>query len=213
MLYPIAAMSNKSTVSKPKTRDRTALTKQLIAEHRWRTRSDHPQTPFKEPQNPEFVSYLGGGRAAEVHLVRDVATGELYAEKLFQAKQSLSEMGRDLIYLACFQAPFPYHTKKHAIEASKYRRNVLKDLTEFWFGKPLVADAYYTRWDEKAQGYILGTEYIRGRGPKPGEFDSHILRRFLKNYPLRFLNRLVGIKSSKIVGILCSSGGILFAKE
>ncbi|NQT74010.1 MAG: hypothetical protein HQ553_14800 [Chloroflexi bacterium] len=191
-------MRDKSTVSKPKTRERTALTKRLIAEHRWTSRSDHSQTPFEVPLNPEFVGYLGSGRAAEVHLVRDTATGELYAEKLFQAKESLSEMGRNLIYLACFQAPFPYHTKEHAIRASKFRRNVLKDLTEFWFGRSLIADAYYTRWDETAQGYILGTEYIKGRGPKPGVFDRYILRTFLKNYPLRFLKRLVGIRSPKI---------------
>ena len=193
-------MSNKSSVSKPNTRERTALTKRLIAEHRWTARSEYPHPPFEEPLNPEFVGYLGSGRAAEVHLVRDTATGKLYAEKLFQAKQSLSEMGRNLIYLACFQAPFPYHTKAHAIQASKYRRNVLIDLTEFWFGKSLIADAYYTRWDETAQGYILGTEYVKGRGPKPSKFDRYILRNFLKNYPLRFLKRLVGIRSPKIEG-------------
>lgn len=191
-------MIDKSTVSKPKTQGRTAHTKRLIAEHRWNTLSGHLPTSFKEPQNPEFVRYLGSGRAAEVHLVKDTATGELYAEKLFQAKHSLSEMGRNLIYFACFQAPFPYHTKEHAIKASIFRRNVLKDLTEYWFGRSLVADAYYTRWDETAQGYILGTEYIKGRGPKPGKFDRYILRAFLKNYPIRFLKRLIGIKSTKI---------------
>ena len=150
----------------------------------------------------EFLANLGSGRAAEVHLVRHIETGEIYAEKLFGTKQNLPEMGRDAIYLACFQAPFPYHTKENAIRAALYRRKVLWDLTEFWFGTPLIADAHYTRWDESAQGYVLGTEYVKGRGPKPGEFNPNAFRNFFINYPVRFLKRLGGKKSPKIGGEL-----------
>ena len=192
------------SATKKKTRqNHSAYTKHLIAQHRWGkgVRDSHAvKSTIPEDITPEFVSYLGAGRAAEVYLVRDPQTGHLYAEKLFQAKGSLSETGRDIIYWACFQAPFPYHTKEHAIKAAMFRRRVLRELTEFWFGKPLVADAHYIRWDDTAKGHVLGTEYIKGRGPKPGEYDPHILRNFFNNYPVRFLKRLAGIRSQKVEG-------------
>ena len=119
----------------------------------------------------ESLACLGKGRAAEVRLVRHIETGRTYAEKLFGSSRSLPEMGRNAIHMACFQAPFPYNSKENAIRAALYRRKVLRDLTQFWFGTPMIADAHYTRWDESAKGYVLGTEYVNGRGPKPGEFD------------------------------------------
>ncbi|MBT4511216.1 MAG: hypothetical protein HOC20_03250 [Chloroflexi bacterium] len=186
-------------------RNNSVHTNHPIAQHRWNKGVYDPhteKTPALQDIAPEFVSYLGAGRAAEVHLVRDRRTGRLYAEKLFQAKGSLSEAGRDIIYWACFQAPFAYHTKENAIKAAMFRRIVLRELTELWFGRPLVADAYYTRWDETAKGHVLGTEYIKGRGPKPGKFDPHTLRNFFKNYPARFFKRLAGMKAEKVEGPL-----------
>ncbi len=148
----------------------------------------------------EFVRNLGSGRAAEVQLVKNTLTGELYAEKLFNSKKSVAELGRNFIYWTCFQSAFPYNSKDNAIKASMFRRKVLRELTEFWFGKPLVADAFYTRWDEKSQGYILGTEYIEGRGPKPGEFNPRSFRNFFLNYPIRFCKMLFGNRDPKIEG-------------
>ncbi len=125
----------KSPTNKSRIRNSTVAAKPLIGKQEWiMTGSGEwvKESPARRCSVPEFVSKLGHGRAAEVYLVRDTMTGELCAEKLFSAKRSFSELGRDVIYWACFQAPFPYHTKESAIRASLYRRKVLLDLTEFW---------------------------------------------------------------------------------
>ncbi len=148
--------------------------------------------------SPEFVRYLGMGVGAEVNLVRDPATGRLCAEKLFRSKPSVSAFIRDTLYWVCFQAPFPYRTNMDAIQAAVFRRKVLRSLTEFWFGRPLVAEAWYTRWDDTAKAYVLGTEYVAGRGPRPAEYNPHILRDFFRNSAGRLANRVFRAETQKV---------------
>ncbi len=152
----------------------------------------------EDGRSMEFLAGLGKGRAAEVHLVKDLQTGELYAEKIFKARRSSSELGRDIIYWFCFQAPFPYSAKEDAIRATVFRRKVLRELTEIWFGRPLVADGCYTRWDADSRGYVLGSEYIKGKGPKPGDFDPHFFRHLVIHAPIRFCKQLIRMKSLKV---------------
>jgi len=132
--------------------------------------------------------------------VRDARTGKLYAEKVFHTKQSLSQLGRGLMYGACFQAPPPYGAKESAIRAALFRRKVLHELGEFWFGRPLVADACYSRWDGTAKAYILGTEHVQGRGPIPGQVNLHTFRHLWHNYPRCLLKMATGAEFEKARG-------------
>ncbi len=136
----------------------------------------------KEDPNWESITELGQGKAAVVNLVKDTNTGIKYAEKVFKSKRGFSKIFRDVIYFLSFQAPFPYGTSESATRAAFYRRKVVRDLTEFWYGIPLVADAIYTRWDTHTKSYVLGTEYIDGCGPKPGQFDPHLFRNLARKY-------------------------------
>ena len=140
------------------------------------------QHPSKDDSNLESITELGQGKAAVVNLVMDSSTGRKYAEKVFKSGRSFSRIFRDVIYFCCFQAPFPYGTNESATRAAFYRRKVLRDLTEFWFGIPLVADAIYTRWDVASKCYVLGTKYVDGYGPKPGQFDPHLFRNIILKY-------------------------------
>jgi len=154
----------------------------------------------KAEVEPVSLARLGGGKAAQVHKVRDTATGELYAEKRFETRRNLSQLFRNLIYWLCFQAPFPYGTRRNAVKAALFRRKVLRDLTEFWSGTPQVADAHYTRWDDEARAFVLGTEYIEGYGPKPGQFNPRALRNLVLNYPVRLCKILIGHRTEKVKG-------------
>jgi len=133
----------------------------------------------------EFLARLGTGKAAEANLVRDTRTGKLYVEKAFKTEPGLSQLIRDLAYWACFQAPYPYEVNNSAAHAALFRRKVLRELTELWFDRPVVADACYTRWDEEKRVNVLGTEYVAGFGPKPGEVNYYGIRHLWHNYPLR----------------------------
>ncbi|MFC2018264.1 hypothetical protein ACFLTQ_03060 [Chloroflexota bacterium] len=151
----------------------------------------------KDVISMELIAKLGTGRAACVYLVADSRDGALYAEKAFRVGNGLSQLVRDLAYIACFQAPFPYRTNENAVHAALFRRKVLHELTRFWFGEPLVADACYIRWDEEAKFYILGTEYINGLGPKFGQVNRHSLRHFLHNCSVRLCKKLFIRKQAK----------------
>jgi len=133
----------------------------------------------------EFLARLGSGKAAEANLVRDASTGTLYVEKAFKTEVGLSRLIRDVAYRVCFQAPYPYEVNASAVYAALFRRKVLRELTELWFDRPVVADACYTRWDEERRVNVLGTEYITGFGPKPGEVNCSGIRHLLHNYPVR----------------------------
>ena len=131
-----------------------------------------------EREHVEVVKNLGSGKAARVLLVKRV-NGELVAEKQFVHGNILTRG----LYKLCFQAPLPYRTNRFAIASAYYTRKVVMHLTEFWFGTPRVADARYIRWDDGNCGWVLGTEYIEGRGPNPllrnGNYEIFELEAFM----------------------------------
>jgi len=139
---------------------------------------------------------LGHGRAAEATLVRLVgADGQALecVEKRF-APGFLTRF----LYGLFFQSPFAYQASEDAILAALFRRQVALDLLRYFHGgAKLVAEAYYVRWDEASQSYVLGTEFIRGRGIIPQDVDPLFLRRFLFNYLARPVARLFGQRWDK----------------
>jgi hypothetical protein len=126
-----------------------------------------------------FVATLGRGRGARVDLVRDLRSGRSIAEKVFGCGRGLSPYLTRALYRLCYQAPFPYRSTADAVWAAYYRRKALRLLTTYWFGAPCVADALYVRWDAVANAFVLGTEYIAGRGPRLSPPDPRRLLRWL----------------------------------
>lgn len=144
----------------------------------------------------EFIRTLGRGRGARVDLVRDVHTGRLIAEKVFGFGRGLSSSLTTILYRLCYQAPFAYRTTASAVWSAYYRRKVLRLLSEYWFGRPCVADAFYVRWEPAAQAFVLGTEYVPGRGPRVAATDLYLLQRWwgtsaVPPRPRREMNELV----------------------
>jgi hypothetical protein len=119
----------------------------------------------------EKVATLGRGRGARVDLMRDLRRGRLIAEKVFRTGWGVSSLLTHALYRGCFQSPFPYRTTVRAVWAAFYRRKAIRLLTEYWFGEPRVADALYVRWDGVENTFVLGTEYIDGRGPRVSSPD------------------------------------------
>jgi hypothetical protein len=126
----------------------------------------------------EYIRTLGRGRGAGVDLVRDVHADRLIAEKVFGFGRGLSSSITTALYWLCYQAPFAYRTTASAVWSAYYRRKALRLLSEYWFGRPCVADALYVRWDRAAQAFVLGTEYIAGRGPRVASPDPCLLQRW-----------------------------------
>jgi hypothetical protein len=127
----------------------------------------------------DHLRTLGRGRGARVELMRDRRRNRLVAEKVFGVGRGLSSRLVDTLYGLCFQAPFPYRTTASAVWAAYYRRKAIRLLTEYWFGEPCVADALYIRWDAALKAFILGTEYVAGRGPRLPPPDPDVLQRWL----------------------------------
>jgi hypothetical protein len=126
-----------------------------------------------------YIRTLGRGRGARVDLVRDRGSNRLIAEKVFGFGRGLSSLITNTLYRLCYQVPFPYRATASAVWAAYYRRKVLRLLTEYWFGVPCVADALYVRWDAESKAFVLGTEYIAGRGPRLSSPDPYLLQRWL----------------------------------
>ena len=120
------------------------------------------QLPESEPL--KYIRSLGAGKAARVQLVKD-RKGKLIAEKHFTRGSAMTRW----LYKLSFQAPLAYRNNEHAVATAYYTRKVVRNLTEFWFGTPRVAEAKYIRWDKKNEGWVLGTEFIKGRGPDPNQ--------------------------------------------
>ena len=134
----------------------------------------------------DHLRTLGRGRGARVELVRDRRRHRLVAEKVFGVGRGWSSRLVDTLYGLCFQAPFPYRTTASAVWSAYYRRKAIRLLTEYWFGEPCVADALYVRWDAALKAFILGTEYVTGRGPRLPPPDPDVLQRWLgKSVPPR----------------------------
>ncbi len=117
---------------------------------------------LQDSNDIEYIRSLGRGKAAVVELIKN-KDGELTAEKRF-VQCNIFTRG---LYKLAYQAPLPYRTNINAVAAAYYTRAVIRDLTAFWFGSPKVAEAKYIRWDRLDCCWVLGTEFISGRGPDP----------------------------------------------
>jgi hypothetical protein len=131
----------------------------------------------------DFIGTLGCGRGARVDLVRDVDADRLIAEKVFRVDGGIASSLTAALYRLCFQAPFPYRSTASAVWAAYYRRKAVRLLSAYWFGVPCVADALYVRWDQAARAFVLGTEYVAGRGPRVAAPDPYLLPRWLGALP------------------------------
>lgn len=119
----------------------------------------------------ERVRTLGKGRGGITELLRK-DDGTLIAEK----KQDAGLLTQ-LIYCSSFQKGYAYKSNEDAIRAAFYRRKVVRVFSGSWYGKPRVADAFYTRYDNSTNSFCLGTEFIEGRGPIPNKADTKIFHR------------------------------------
>lgn len=132
------------------------------------------------PRSIAPLTVLGHGRAAQARLVQlTLADGRrmIAVEKVFRPA-----LLTRFIYRAAFQAPFAYQSSQHAILASFYRRRVAATVFEAMGMHARVAEPLYVRWDAEAQAFVLGSEFIRGRGIVPQPTDSHSMRRWLAGW-------------------------------
>jgi hypothetical protein len=84
------------------------------------------------------------------------------------------------IYWIAFQAEFPYMRNQHALRAAVNRRNLIGQLTEFWYGSNLVAKAIGV--DEIAGRYAITSEFIDGTEPRNREQAKEFLRGLVANF-------------------------------
>jgi hypothetical protein len=123
------------------------------------------------------IRHLGEGKSALVSLVKD-SDGPLVAEKRFTRGGVFART----LYKLSFQAPLPYHTDVHAVASAFYTRKLLREFTRIWYGTCRVADSLYIRRDVSTGELILGTEYVKGRGPDPNMRNSRYEIGGLKEY-------------------------------
>jgi hypothetical protein len=132
------------------------------------------------PDSIRRLAQLGHGRAAEAWLVQ--ATGAdgqrlLCVEKVFRPGWVTR-----LIYRLAFQARFAYQATEDAILACFYRRRVAGAIVEAYVPGVRVAAPLYVRWDTEAAAFVLGSQFIRGRGIIPQSADPHMVRRWLTRW-------------------------------
>jgi hypothetical protein len=136
-----------------------------------------------QPQQIIAGPVLGNGRAAKATLVEAIrANGEsiLAVEKMFRP----SLLTR-FIYRCSFQAPFAYQFTRDAISACYYRRRVAAAILEATTPGVRVAMPLYVRHDRENDAWVLGSEFIRGRGVRPAPANSSMLRSWLGRRLLR----------------------------
>ena len=118
---------------------------------------------------------LGKGRAAHATLVEAInASGEsiLAVEKTF-----CPGLLTRTVYRAAFQAPFAYQHTRDAILACYYRRRVAAAIVSATMMPGVrVAVPLYVRHDSESNAWVLGSEFIRGRGIRPAPANAKMFR-------------------------------------
>ncbi|ODH01068.1 hypothetical protein A4S05_30545 [Nostoc sp. KVJ20] len=100
---------------------------------------------------------LGAGRSGQVFLVS--SQEGLIARKIFYTDKIAS-----IIHYFFFGSPNPYVWNEDAIKCAFFRRQIIRELVQFWFGDNLkVAEAIATSWNHEFKAYQLDTEFILGR--------------------------------------------------
>ncbi len=132
------------------------------------------------PHQLDPVVKIGAGRAAQAILVRavDSCGNERHCvEKVFRPGWLTRT-----VYRCAFQAPFAYQHSLDAVLACFYRRRVAAQLVELLLPDCRVARPYYVRWDRRHQSFVLGCEFIDGRGIRPAAVDSRAVRRAIRAF-------------------------------
>ncbi|PSB41838.1 hypothetical protein C7B80_29380 [Cyanosarcina cf. burmensis CCALA 770] len=108
-------------------------------------------------QESSVAKLLGAGRSGKVFLVES-QSGAI-ARKIFYP-----DTIANIIHYFFFGSPNPYIWNKDAIACAFYRRKILGELVQFWFGDRLtVTDALSTKWNQEFKAYQIDTEFIKGR--------------------------------------------------
>jgi hypothetical protein len=84
------------------------------------------------------------------------------------------------IYWLAFQAEFPYMRNQAALRAAVERRNLIGQLTEYWYGSNHVARAI--RVDRVSGRYAITSEFVDGSEPH----DRESAKRFLEDLVQKF---------------------------
>lgn len=102
---------------------------------------------------------LGEGRSGVVFQSRD-KSGKDIAIKVFTGGDFLTK----LVNYVFYGASSAYACNENAMLSSHYRRNILTELVEYWFGTKLrVAESLGVKWNDEFKAYELQTEFIDGR--------------------------------------------------
>ncbi len=127
-----------------------------------------------QPVSVQEQRVLGSGRAAKAVLVDAIdASG--------QTKQCVEKIFRPglltrTIYRSVYQSSFPYQTSSDAILACYYRRRVASKLLKAVVPDVRIAEPLYVRWSSQVSAYVLGAEFVAGRGIKPAPASPNRIR-------------------------------------
>jgi hypothetical protein len=129
------------------------------------------------PRSVRVLRTLGQGRAAQAELVDAVMPdGRVLrcVEKVFNPG-----LLTRTIYRCSFQSPFAYQSNRDAILACFYRRRVAAGVLAGSDIDVSIASPLYVRFDSTVRSWVLGSEWIDGRGIKPAPADPVRVRRWL----------------------------------
>lgn len=126
------------------------------------------------PQQLQKLKVLGSGRAAQAVLVEAIdgsGVQKTCVEKIFRPG-----LLTRFIYRCVYQSAFPYQVSEDAIQACFYRRKVASRLLRAFVPDTAIAEPLYVRWDAESSAYVLGAEFVDGRGIKPAPANLHRFR-------------------------------------
>ena len=102
---------------------------------------------------------IGAGRSAQVFHVQE-STGQELAIKVFTGEEGIAKF----VNYIFTGGPLIYGWNSDAHSATLYRRSILNNLVEYWFGDRLrVPNAKGFNWNEEHQAYELYNEFSKGR--------------------------------------------------
>ncbi|MCH8003023.1 MAG: hypothetical protein IH934_00190 [Nanoarchaeota archaeon] len=111
---------------------------------------------LEETTQREFIAE---GRNGKVFQSRDKDGNDIAIKVVTEG--GLLSISANYFFLG---APNAYNWNEDAILSAYYRRQVLAELVDYWFGSKLrVAKSLDTKWNEEFKGYEITTEYIDGR--------------------------------------------------
>lgn len=110
-----------------------------------------------DPEKTTQRIELGRGRSGVVfqgrnNIGRDIAI-KVFSEDLITS----------FLHYLVSSAPNPYVWNEDAVKSAHFRRNVLKELVDYWFDSKLkIAESFGINWNNKFKAYELKTEFIEG---------------------------------------------------